>query len=254
MESAPKPGIVGSLAAIVPDARQILTGQYETPVLKRWYMKAVPCYRELYGYDSPAFKEFYALRQDFLRDTATPATIKAKVSEFLSLAESLIEGAANSASVATSRRSAPPTNRCVFIIHGHDELNRLRLQNMLKERLDLEPIVISSKPGQSQSIIDKFEEHAKRCTFAIALFTPDDLVTQDSEKYYQARPNIIFETGWFVGRLGKERVLILLKQGTKIHSDFDGVSRVHFRDDVHDILSSSKTSYAQRGSSRSSFL
>ena len=78
-------------------------------------------------------------------------------------------------------------------------------------------------------------EHAKTCSFAIALFTADDkVVTGSGAEYLQPRPNVIYETGWFVGRLGKERVLILLQDGTEIYSDFDGVNRIQFRSDVDD--------------------
>jgi predicted nucleotide-binding protein len=34
--------------------------------------------------------------------------------------------------------------------------------------------------------------------------------------------------------LGKERVLILVQDGVKIYSDFEGVNRVQFHSDVHD--------------------
>jgi len=76
---------------------------------------------------------------------------------------------------------------------------------------------------------------AQTCSYAIALFTADDKVTTKTrDEYWQPRPNVIFETGWFVGRLGKERVLILLQEGVKIYSDFDGVNRIHFRSDIED--------------------
>ena len=49
-----------------------------------------------------------------------------------------------------------------------------------------------------------------------------------------ARPNVIFELGWFYGRLHRDKVCILHKKGTKIHSDLEGVSRIEFTDDVTD--------------------
>jgi len=52
------------------------------------------------------------------------------------------------------------------------------------------------------------------------------------KEYAQARPNVIFELGWFYGRLSRERVCILFKEGTKIHSDLDGISRIQFQDSV----------------------
>jgi predicted nucleotide-binding protein len=53
-------------------------------------------------------------------------------------------------------------------------------------------------------------------------------VSTESGEYTQARPNVVFELGWFYGRLGRNRVAMLLKEGTRIHSDLDGVSRIEF--------------------------
>jgi predicted nucleotide-binding protein len=123
----------------------------------------------------------------------------------------------------------------VFVIHGRDEINQLRLSKLLREDFNLSPVVLLDKPGRSASTIDKFEEHARTCSYAIALFTADDKVTtKTGDQYWQPRPNVIFETGWFVGRLGQECVLILLQDGVKIYSDFDGVNRIHFQSDVED--------------------
>ena len=38
----------------------------------------------------------------------------------------------------------------------------------------------------------------------------------------------VIELGWFYGRLGRERVCILFKKGTRIHSDLDGINRIPF--------------------------
>jgi predicted nucleotide-binding protein len=236
VEATNDPVIVEQLASVIPAAQQILAGTYDPPTAMRWYMKSMYWYRRLYGPESAPFKELVALREGLAKKTADPARIRAKVNEFLALVAFLSNGAASASSVTVSRPSAPPNTRRVFVIHGHDELNTLRLQAMLKDHFSLDVIVMTAKPGQSRPIIEKFEENARYCTFAFALFTPDDLVVKSEEKYHQARPNVIFETGWFVGRLGKERVMILLKEGTKIYSDFDGVSRVHYKEDVKDVF------------------
>ncbi len=136
---------------------------------------------------------------------------------------------------ATSRASIQPTTKSVFVIHGHDELNLHRLSQMVRDDFKLTPEVLLDKPGKSATTIEKFEQYAERCSYAVALFTADDLIrAKNGDEYWQARPNVIFETGWFVGRLGKERVLILLQDRVSIYSDFDGVNRVQFANDVRD--------------------
>lgn len=130
----------------------------------------------------------------------------------------------------------PTDSRAVFIVHGHDELNTLRLEKLLRDRWYLDPIVLSSEPGKGRTLIEKFEQESQRATYAIILFTPDDLVEVSGTKYTQARPNVIFELGWFYGRLSRKRVCILFKKGTKIHSDLDGIMRIEFDDSVEEKI------------------
>ena len=128
------------------------------------------------------------------------------------------------------------TKPVIFIVHGHDELNLLRLKELLRERWIVESIVLSGEPGRGRTIIEKFEEEAQRATFAFVLMSPDDQIAVPGGEYAQSRPNVIFELGWFYGRLGRERVCILFKKGTRIHSDLDGVSRVEFGSSVSEKI------------------
>lgn len=127
-----------------------------------------------------------------------------------------------------------PKGKAVFLVHGHDELNLLRLKETLRERYELEPIVLANEAGKGRSIIQKFEDEAQRAAFAFVLLTPDDVILKSETEYSQARPNVIFELGWFYGRLGRDKVCILFKQGTKIHSDLDGVSRIEFNESINE--------------------
>lgn len=124
-------------------------------------------------------------------------------------------------------RVLPETKR-VFIVHGHDMENALRLQTRLKDRFGLEPVILSEEPSKGRSIIEKFESEAANCSFAFVLFTPDDFIRKDDETYSQARPNVILELGWFYGRLGRDRVCILFRKGTTIPSDLGGIGRIEF--------------------------
>jgi predicted nucleotide-binding protein len=91
-----------------------------------------------------------------------------------------------------------------------------------------------SEPGKGRPLTDKFEEEAQTCSFVFALFTPDDEVFNSAQTYNQARPNVIYETGWFIGRLGRQRVILILKDGAEIHSDLHGVSQVRFLNTVEE--------------------
>jgi predicted nucleotide-binding protein len=166
--------------------------------------------------------------------TLSPDDFKGLVIEFGYLLESLSHLSEQHSINPTSRSSPPPAGRNVFIIHGHDEMNSLRLQVLLRDHFGLNPVVMRKEPGMSRALLTKFEDVASFCSMAFALMTPDDQITNATDVYLQARPNVIFEAGWFVGRLGIHRVCLLLKEGTEVHSDIDGISRVVFRDNVEE--------------------
>lgn len=122
----------------------------------------------------------------------------------------------------------------VFIIHGHNEAKRRELETLLKDRFNLIPVVLLEQPDQGLTIIEKFEKYASDCSYAFALFTPDDIVTNGDVQYFQARPNVIFELGWFYANLGRSRVCILdqASEQSKIFSDLQGVLRIQFNESV----------------------
>ncbi|WP_321528274.1 nucleotide-binding protein [Sedimenticola selenatireducens] len=154
---------------------------------------------------------------------------------------------AKDVSDAVIEPQAKTVSNCVFIVHGHDELNLLRTKELLRERWALDPVVLSGQPGKGRTIIEKFEDEAQRASFSFVLLTPDDVIQKDESEYSQARPNVIFELGWFYGRLGRERVCILFKKGTKIHSDLDGVSRIQFNDSVTESMAEIESELVEAG-------
>ena len=107
--------------------------------------------------------------------------------------------------------SGPPksTNQ-VFVIHGHDESARESVARFL-EKLELEPIILHEQPNKGRTIIEKFEDYAD-VRFAVVLLTPDDVgAVKDraDDLRPRARQNVVFEFGFFIGKLGRERVCAL---------------------------------------------
>lgn len=129
-----------------------------------------------------------------------------------------------------------PNSKKVFIIHGQDKTNLLSLRSLLIERFGLNPIILNEQASKGRTLIEKFEQEALSAAFAFALFTPDDEIGTQTFQYHQARPNVIFEIGWFFSRLGRNRVAILFKSGTKIHSDLDGIVRIEFEDSINERI------------------
>ena len=87
-------------------------------------------------------------------------------------------------------------------------------------------MILDEQASQGKTIIEKFESHAQ-VRFAIALLTPDDTgsLSNDDTPRPRARQNVIFELGFFIGRLGRYRVCALTNGEVEIEipSDYSGV-------------------------------
>ena len=132
---------------------------------------------------------------------------------------------------AHGKRAVVPDTREVFLIHGRDEGTRETVARFLQQ-LELEPVILTEQASHGRTIIEKFETHAD-VSFAIALLTPDDAGTLQSETSAsrpRARQNVIFEIGFFIGRLGRERVRALTKGEVEIPSDYSGVEYIPLDD------------------------
>lgn len=112
----------------------------------------------------------------------------------------------------------------IFIVHGHDNEAKLDVARTI-EKLDLNAVILHERPNKGRTIIEKLTEESKNAGFAIILLTPDDIgaIKESAEVEERARQNVVLELGYFIGRLGRPRVCVLLKGSTQIPSDFSGV-------------------------------
>lgn len=122
------------------------------------------------------------------------------------------------------------TGEKVFLIHGHDAAAWRELRDLLEKRLKVQTLVLIEEPSAGETLIHKFETYADNCGYAFALFTPDDFVKKNNKVYFQARPNVLFELGWFYGHFGRERVCIVKKANTEIPSDLAGILSIDYHD------------------------
>lgn len=89
----------------------------------------------------------------------------------------------------------------------------------------LDPIIIAKKPSGGKTIIEMIE-HRGDVQFAVILLTPDDKggLNKDRSKLQpRARQNVILELGYFMGRLGREKVIALYRGSVELPSDMHGV-------------------------------
>jgi len=113
----------------------------------------------------------------------------------------------------------------IFLVHGHSEVALHETARYL-EKLNQEIVILREQPNHGRTIIEKFEDYAD-VGFAIILMTNDDRGAKNDVAYNEqlprARQNVIFEFGYFVGRLGRNRVCALYSEGVEIPSDYSGV-------------------------------
>jgi|GEM_PF-1141526 len=115
----------------------------------------------------------------------------------------------------------------IFIVHGKDTAMKEAVARVI-EKLDLEPIILHEQPELGRTIIEKFTE-CSNVGYAVVLLSPDDFAYprgSTSEKgMFRARQNVILELGYFIGKLGRERVMALNRGGKdfEIPTDFAGV-------------------------------
>lgn len=111
----------------------------------------------------------------------------------------------------------------VFIVHGHDNGLKQEVARLV-EKQGLEAIILSEQANRGKTIIEKFEEHSD-VGAAICLFTGDDYGrTRDAEEdILRARQNVVFEAGYFMGKLGRENVIIVADKNLELPSDMQGV-------------------------------
>lgn len=126
----------------------------------------------------------------------------------------------------TSSKPLKPTGSKVFVVYGHDVSVKQSVARLL-ERLEIEPVLLDEKDDKGRAIIEKFEQEASvDVGYAIVLLTPDDTgksVKDEGQPKPRARQNVIFELGYFIGRLGRSRVITLYNEGIELPSDYSGI-------------------------------
>jgi predicted nucleotide-binding protein len=118
----------------------------------------------------------------------------------------------------------------VFIVHGRDDGPKQTVARFI-EQLGLRPIVLHEQSNRGRTIIEKFEDHAE-VQFAIVILTPDDVgrlaADDNSNLRARARQNVVFEMGYFIGRIRRSRVFPLKVGTVEIPSDYAGVAYTDF--------------------------
>lgn len=112
----------------------------------------------------------------------------------------------------------------IFVAHGRDLLARDSVAHVVQS-LGLEPVFLSDSVLMGHTWIDGLESVSHGVSFAVVIYRADDrgwLAGDPHGVRPRVRQNVLFELGFMIGRLGREKVCVLYEEGVDIPSDFEG--------------------------------
>lgn len=224
------------LKSIIDEIDNLLNHRVRSsaPAFKSWYTKAERFLIRVYGEKSHEHQEFldtsftpmvFALtdetenvRLEISRCSEGLRSCKAVFGVYL---EEMAEESQVDSKTSISQRSLDVGK--VFIVHGHDGALQQSVARII-EKQGIEAIILSEQANRGCTIIEKFENYAD-VGGAICLFTSDDLgrAKKDTDDKPRARQNVVLETGYFMGKLGRDHVVLLADDGVEMPSDLSGV-------------------------------
>ena len=224
----------------------LTSGSRKSPQFKKWIRDTQVALEYIFGKESRHISDFNNIR--YFRSVISSKTTDAEFHE------AFVSGLQNAEAVLNSMIEeiseywessqeggvcelkpdsdvSLPTNNKIFVIHGHDSGTKETVARFLGN-IGLDPIILHEQASQGNTIIEKFEEFAD-VAYAVALLTPDDIgssVADQDNPQSRARQNVIFEFGYFIGKLGRKHVAGLTKGDVEMPSDYSGVLYISLDD------------------------
>lgn len=124
-------------------------------------------------------------------------------------------------------RNPPTASRPTIIFIGHGRSPQwVELKDHLHDLHGYQVEAYETGARSGHTIRDVLDNCLQRSSFAILVHTAEDKLADGT---YQARPNVIHETGLFQGKLGFSRVAILLEEGTADYSNLQGIHQIRYK-------------------------
>jgi predicted nucleotide-binding protein len=164
----------------------------------------------------------YAERRTYLSEQFTP------ILDALEFGESLIPAIPSSSQHIPMNIVTPiaRNKRQVFIVHGRDNEAKQEVGRFI-ESLSLEVIILHEQASSGMTIIEKIEHYSNDADFALVLYTACDHGKGAHESSIpsrnRARQNVVFEHGYLMAKLGREKVCALVKGDIETPNDISGV-------------------------------
>jgi len=112
----------------------------------------------------------------------------------------------------------------IFLGHGRSRL-WARVKLYLGDELKLATLFYESESRVGESIVPVLEGFLQQATFAVLILTGED---DTADGRHRARQNVIHEAGLFQGRLGFEKVVLLVQDNVEEFSNVAGLQHIPF--------------------------
>jgi predicted nucleotide-binding protein len=154
-------------------------------------------------------------------------TLQQQLQRLLHLTELLQAESPSLKAARKARSKGAARGEGVFLVHGH---NHAVLHDAARklEQLGASVVILHEQANRGQTVIEKLEANST-VGFAVVFLTADDeggvrtAKTKTKALQPRARQNVILELGYFLARLGRERVVAIHESGVELPSDYLGV-------------------------------
>lgn len=111
----------------------------------------------------------------------------------------------------------------VCVVYGQDEDAREAVARVL-DMLGLASVLAHVESDPQSPLLDLVELPPGEIAYTIVLLTPDDIGSRrDEELRPRAQQSVVMALGYFLGKIGRERVCALVKGDAEIPSSLYGV-------------------------------
>jgi hypothetical protein len=193
----------------------LLESMFSTDKLKREFEKT-------WGFAGGTLP-FSAEVQEYERDLERYLRILGSIRDRLELYD---ERPGGGSVVAASGRKSDAVDK-VFLVHGTNEGIKQGVARFI-EHLGLHVTILHEQPNLGRTLIEKFEQEGET-GFAVIVLTGDDVgapAGKPDELKRRARQNVILECGYFIGKVGRNRVAVVNEEGLELPSDLLGIAYV----------------------------
>jgi len=107
----------------------------------------------------------------------------------------------------------------VFISHGTSK-EWLEVQQYLEKDIKIATLELAQQPNMGRTVLEKLYQESCNCNSAVILMSGDDI---DSDGTIKARENVLHEIGFFQGKYGLNRIILMHEEDVNIPSNIHGV-------------------------------